>query len=332
MKRFGLENRMAVALSLLLLIISAAGCQGQASSKTSTSASNASALSGKEKVVGVDAGRAYEHMTKLVAMGPHPPGSAAIKKAQDYIKAEIKGYGLRVIEDRFDAQTTKGVVPMNNIIAELPGQKTDTIMIAGHYDTKPQAGFLGANDGCSSTAAVLEMARVLAKSKPEYTLWFVFFDGEEAFVDWNANDGMDNTYGSRHMASKMKADGSISRIKALVLVDMIGDKDLDLLKDYESTPWLMEAIWNTAQQAGMSKYFLKDGSGYSDDHLAFKEVGVPVVDIIDFNYGPDNSYWHTDKDTLEHVSGESVKIVCDVVIKALPEISKHLNNSNGASH
>ncbi|HWP44382.1 MAG TPA: M28 family peptidase, partial [Blastocatellia bacterium] len=178
-----------------------------------------------------------------------------------------------------------------------------------------------------SAAAVLEMARALSKTKPQYTLWFVFFDGEEAFIDWNANDGMDNTYGSRHMVSKLTADGAISRVKAMVLVDMIGDRDLDLLKDYESTPWMVEIIWKTAHSIGHGKHFLSAEGAYSDDHLPFKKAGIPVIDIIDFNYGPNNSYWHTNQDTLDKVSGESMKVVGDVVIRALPEIYKRLNET-----
>ncbi|HTG15098.1 MAG TPA: M28 family peptidase, partial [Blastocatellia bacterium] len=186
-----------------------------------------------------DAARAYEHLKKLVDIGPRPAGSEAIKKTQQYINRELKSYGLKVIEDDFQADTTRGRVAMKNIIAELPGQSSDIVVISGHYDTKLQASFIGANDGGSSTAAVLEMARVLATTKLEYTLWFAFFDGEEAFVDWSANNGMDNTYGSRHMVSKLTSEGALKRVKAMVLVDMIGDKNLDLLRDAESTPWLV---------------------------------------------------------------------------------------------
>ncbi len=276
-----------------------------------------------------DAARAYEHLKKMVAIGPRPPGSEAIKKAQDYISAELKSYGLKVIEDGFQAKTPRGPVAMKNIIGELPGQRSDIVLISGHYDTKAQAGFVGANDGGSSTAAVLEMARACAKTRLEYTVWFVFFDGEEAFVDWSANNGMDNTYGSRHMVSKLISDGTLQRVKAMVLVDMIGDRSLDLLRDAESTPWMVTAIWKTAHRLGHSKHFLEAEGAYSDDHIPFKEAGVPVVDLIDFNYGPSNQYWHTNQDTLDKVSAESLKVVGDVVIAALPEIFRQLNTRNG---
>ncbi len=285
----------------------------------------AGAARAQEKITDFDATRAYSHMKRLCEIGPRPPGSEAIRKAQQYIIGELKSCGLKITQDDFVAETTRGRVRMKNIIAELAGEKNEVVIIAGHYDTKLQEGFIGANDGASSTAAVLEMARVLAGTKPEYTLWFVFFDGEEAFVEWGANDGKDNTYGSRHMAARLTADGAIKRIRALVLVDMIGDKNLDLLRDDESTRWLVDVVWETAHRVGYGKHFLKSESAYADDHIPFKEAGVPVIDIIDFNYGPDNSYWHTNRDTLDKVSGESVKIVGDVVIRSLPEIFKRLS-------
>jgi Zn-dependent M28 family amino/carboxypeptidase len=218
---------------------------------------------------------------------------------------------------------------MKNIIGILPGEKPEIVLITGHYDTKQQRGFVGANDGGSSAACVLEMARVLSKTKPQYTLWFVEFDGEEAVVAWDAMDGKDNTYGSRHLVSQLQTEGTLSRVKAMILVDMIGDKELDIKREGESTRWLVNAIWDAAWKIGYQKNFLREEQDISDDHLPFKEAGIPVVDLIDFNYGPNHSYWHTNEDTLDKISGESMKIVGDAVIQALPEIFKHI--SSGAS-
>ena len=297
------------------------GCHAQSNNSV---ANNTQVPSGG-KPAEVDAARAYDHVKKLVAFGPHPSGSEAIKQVQTYIESEFRSYGLKVSGDTFVGETPRGPVPMKNIIAELTGEKPGIVMITGHYDTKRQDGFVGANDGGSSTAAVLEVARVLSKTKPEYTLWFVLFDGEEAVVDWNAMDGRDNTYGSRHLVSKFKTDGTLERVKALVLFDMIGDKDLDIKREGESTGWMVDAIWQTAHALGYKKQFLNSEQYISDDHLPFKEAGVPVIDLIDFNYGPQHSYWHTNLDTLDKISGESIKIVSDVVIKSLPEIFKHLD-------
>jgi Zn-dependent M28 family amino/carboxypeptidase len=273
-----------------------------------------------------DAARAYDHVKRMVEIGPHPAGSEAIKAAQDYIIKEFKNYGLKITEESFVAKTPRGTVPMKNIIAEVQGEKPGVVIIAGHYDTKLQDGFVGANDGGSSTAAVLEMARALSKSKPEYTLWFVLFDGEEAVVEWSAMNGMDNTYGSRHMVSKLKADKALDRIKAMILVDMIGDKNLNLKREGESTGWLVDLMWTTAHKIGYGANYLLDEQFISDDHLPFKESGIPVIDFIDFDYGPDHSYWHTNKDTLDKISGKSLKAVGDVIIAALPDLFKYLNN------
>lgn len=309
------NGRTAIAISLFLLLSPSFSCSAQTSNKA-----------GDHRAAQFEAARAFDHVKRLVALGPHPSGSDSIKKAQEYIETELKSYGLKVTQDSFNAETPRGTVAMKNIIAELRGEKPDVVLITGHYDTKLQSGFVGANDGGSSAAAVLETARVLSKTTPKYTIWFVLFDGEEAVVDWNEMDGKDNTYGSRHLASKLSADGTLSQIKALVLFDMIGDKELDIKREGESTPWLVDAIWRSAHALGYQKYFLNSEQDISDDHLPFKDAGIPVVDLIDFNYGPQHSYWHTNLDTLDKISGESIKMVGDAVIRALPEIFKHLDS------
>ncbi|MGA9770921.1 MAG: M28 family peptidase [Blastocatellia bacterium] len=310
-----------ITLALMLAICGTALCKQSA--KTSAGATGG-------QPADFNAARAYNHVKSMVEFGPHPSGSEAIKKVQEYIGKEFKSYGLKVIEDNFEAVTPRGTVQMKNIIGELPGEKPDIVLITGHYDTKLQRGFLGANDGGSSAACVLEMARALSKTKPHYTLWFVQFDGEEAVVDWGAMNGKDNTYGSRRMVSKLQSDGAIKRIRAMILVDMIGDKELDIKREGESTAWLVNVIWNTARKIGYEKNFLNDEQFISDDHIPFKEAGIPVVDLIDFNYGPDHEYWHTNEDTLDKISGESIKTVGDVVIRALPEIFKRLDNPQPA--
>jgi glutaminyl-peptide cyclotransferase len=317
----GKTTMQILAMALLLVFVN--GCQEPSASVANTNSATATGTSSNgEKSEGIDANRAFAHVKKVVEFGPRPSGSEAIKKTQEYIKSELSSYGLKITEDKFDGLTPKGKIPMNNIIAELPGQKSEVVIISGHYDTKLMPGFVGANDGGSSTAAVLETARVLAKTKPEYTLWFVFFDGEEAVVEWTGND---NTYGSRHMVDKMKAEGTLTRIKAMILYDMMGDKGLDLKRDGESSPWLVDIIWNTARAMGHGKNFLGNEAYIADDHIAFRQAGIAAVDLIDFNYGTDNSYWHSNADTLDKVSGESIKIVCDVVLQSLPEIYKKLN-------
>jgi Zn-dependent M28 family amino/carboxypeptidase len=313
--------RSAKVCALALASLSLVGvCLGQSVSKPAAK----SPLT--NRVTGFDAARAYEHVKRMVEIGPHPAGSEAIKKAQEYIIRELKSYGLKVTDDNFDARTPRGTVPMKNISAEVAGEKPGVVIIAGHYDTKLQDGFVGANDGGSSTAAVLEMARVLAKTRPEYTLWFVLFDGEEAVIEWSAMNGMDNTYGSRHMVSKLKSDGALDRVKAMILVDMIGDKNLNLKREGDSTAWLVNLMWTTAHKIGYGANYLLGEQYISDDHIPFKGAGIPVIDFIDFDYGPDHSYWHTNQDTIDKISGESMKAVGDVIITALPDLFKRLNN------
>ena len=321
--QFAVKGAKMAALALALLSSNLAGPPVAADSKQ--------AQAKKAVASEIDAARAYDHVKQMVALGPHPSGSEAIKKAQQYIISEFKSYGLKITEDNFTATTPRGTVSMKNIIGELAGEKPAVVIISGHYDTKLKQGFVGANDGGSSTAAVLETARVLSKTKPEYTLWFVLFDGEEAVVEWSGMNGMDNTYGSRHLASKLVAEGSINRIKAMLLYDMIGDKELDIKRDGESTPWMVSLVWATAQSNGYQKHFLNATQNIADDHVPFREAGVPVVDLIDFNYGPAHSYWHTNEDTLDKISGESIKIVGDVVIKSLPAIFSRLDQMAAVS-
>lgn len=315
-----------LALALMLAIVGTGLAQSVSKSKTVAHAAGRQ----PDKAADFDATRAYNHVKSMVEVGPHPSGSEAIKKVQDYIGKEFKSYGLKVIEDNFEGVTPRGTVKMKNIIGELPGEKPDIVLITGHYDTKLQRGFVGANDGGSSAACVLEMARALSKTKPQYTLWFVQFDGEEAVVDWGAMNGKDNTYGSRHLVSKLESDGTLKRVRAMILVDMIGDKELDIKREGESTKWLVNAMWGAAQNLGYEKHFLGEEQYISDDHIPFKEAGIPVVDLIDFNYGPDHDYWHTNEDTLDKISGESMKVVGDVVIRALPEVFKHLDTPQPA--
>ncbi len=328
--RFLLRSVVAPALALSLFTSSSVF---QTSSAAADSKSRRAKQSAKPaKITDFDASRAYEHVKKMVELGPHPSGSEAIKKAQQYLISELKSYGLKVIEDDFMATTPRGQIPMKNIIGELAGQKPDIVLITGHYDTKREPkDFVGANDGGSSTAAVLETARVLSKTKPEYTLWFVLFDGEEAVIDWGAMNGKDNTYGSRHLVSKMKADGSLGRVKAMLLYDMIGDKDLNIKREAESTGWLIDLLWTTAHSIGYQKQFLDSEQYISDDHIPFRDAGIPVADLIDFDYGPQHTYWHTSLDTLDKVSGESIKAVGDVVIRSLPLLFNRLNHPVASS-
>jgi glutaminyl-peptide cyclotransferase len=263
--------------------------------------------------------RALEHVRAQVALGPRPPGSAALQKCREYIEQQLRGYGYQIEEDGFTAETPYGPKKMVNLIARKGSGDKGVIVLASHYDTKYMEGinFVGANDGGSSTGLLLELARVLYSngSDPEY--WFVFLDGEEAFVEWST---FDSTYGSRHLARRWKQDGVVHRIKALVLLDMIGDKNLDLLKDSNSTGWLVDLVWKTAQKNGLGDILSANLSAVEDDHLPFLDAGIPCVDIIDLDYPP----WHTAADTLDKISADSMEKVGRLVLTVLPEIRRRL--------
>jgi len=263
--------------------------------------------------------RAATDLQTLVGFGPRPAGSEAIVKARAYIVAELKKAGLNPQLDEFDARTPRGFRHMVNIRAVRPGSKgTRTIALTGHYDTKffENIRFVGASDGGSSAAWLLEFARCTHDLKLENTLEFVFFDGEEAVVEWTDDDSV---YGSKHDVDRRLRENKLKDLKAMILVDMIGDKNLNIRKESQSTGWLKDIIWNTAQSIGYSKQFPTDQMDVSDDHVPFLKVGVPAVDLIDFDYPA----WHTADDTIDKVSAHSLKIVGDVVYFSLPAIDRH---------
>jgi len=265
-----------------------------------------------------DSSRAWQHLRQLVAIGPRPAGSAGIDQARKYIKDELKAAGLTVTEQTWDDRTPLGEVRMVNLSATIRGARQERIVVAGHYDTKRfrEFRFVGANDGGSSAAFLIELARTLKGRTNPFTLELLFLDGEEAVVEWR---GTDRTYGSRHYVNLARRNGSLASLKALVLVDMIGDRDLRLRRDLNSTPWLTDIIWNAARRQKVAQ-FVEATTAIEDDHLPFLEAGVPSVDIIDLEYPA----WHTAADTLDQVSARSLQLVADVLLAALPQIEAHL--------
>lgn len=269
---------------------------------------------------GFDGKRALEHVRKIVDIGPRVAGTPGAQKTRDYVAAEMKALGLTVVEQAFDQKTPLGTVRMVNLRVRLNGDDSKgRLIIAGHYDTKlfKALRFVGANDAGSSTAFLIEAARVLKDRANPMAIELLFLDGEEAVVDWNTND--DNTYGSRYYVDAAKKDGSLSSIRALILVDMIGDRDLRIMRESNSTRWLTDIVW-TAAKALKRPEFVDEETTIEDDHLPFLRAGVPAVDIIDLDYPA----WHTVGDTFDKLSAESLQAVGDVVIAALPAIEKRL--------
>lgn len=277
--------------------------------------------------------KAFSHVKAQVDFGPRPAGSAALEKTREFLLGQLKSYGLKVTVDEFSPMTPKGKVRMQNITAELPGEKREVIILSSHYDTKPikEFTFVGANDGGSSTGALLEIARVMSEQgRRPFTYQFVFFDGEEAFChDWSeCLNGKDNTYGSRHHVERLRAEKQTHLIKAMILLDMIGDKDLTIPREQSSTGWLVDVIWGTAAELGYMKEFpSRPFSVGDDDHFPFLRAGIDAVDVIDLEFGKgqeDNRYWHTAEDTLDKLSARSLKIVGDVVLLSLPKIEARI--------
>lgn len=284
-----------------------------------------------------DGDRAFDYVKKQVEFGPRPPGSAELGKTRDWIVDQLRSFGLNVTTDEFHATTPVGEKKMVNIVAELPGPAADIIVIGSHYDTKlfKEFKFVGANDAGSSTGALMEIARVLAAKKPnKLTYRFVFFDGEEAFCrEWDEchnpnpadpNEKLpDNTYGSRHYVSQLVAKNEVSRVKAMILMDMMGYKNLRLGRADLGSKWLQDIVWQTGKQLGYKEFVDAEEGVGDDDHSPFLKASIDSLDIIQLSTYYE---WHTKDDTLDKISGKSLKIVGDTIIASLPRIEERIQS------
>ena len=259
---------------------------------------------------------ALEYARKFVAIGPRWPTSQGHVKAEQFLRAQFQHDQLE--EDTFTADTPIGPVAMHNFIVRFPGKKNGVIVLGTHYETNyplKTIDFVGANDGGSTTGLLLAIADQLrGKTLEGYSVWLVFFDGEEAIQTWSRSD---STYGSRHLAVKWAKDGTLGRIKAFMLADMIGDKDLDIQRESQSTDWLVALVKQAAHKFGYDRYFFQTDEPVEDDHLPFVERGVPSIDVIDLDYGPNNSYHHTAQDTMDKISARSLTIDEDVFLETI---------------
>ena len=266
-----------------------------------------------------DSTKAWEHVRQQLAIGPRPSGSPGNVKTRQYITAQLTTLGIKTTEQAFTGATPLGPVKMVNIIGTIPGKSADRIILASHFDTKlfRDARFVGASDGASSTAALIELGRVLKTRKDlPFTIELLFLDGEEAVIEWVGND---NTYGSRHYVDAARKSGSLKSIRALILLDMIGDRNLTIRRESNSTPWLTGIVWATARKLGHSQ-FMDEETAVEDDHIPFVKAGVASLDIIDLDY----PQWHTPQDTIDAIAARSIQIVGDVVVAALPQIEARL--------
>ena len=264
----------------------------------------------------INAARAMQYTKEVTAFGARPIGSANHKKLEEYIVGHLKGDDVE--SDSFTADTIEGKFPVRNIIAKFPGTKDGIIVIAGHYDTNyplRNTKYVGANDGGSSTAILLEIANQLrGKKRDGDSVWLVWTDGEEAVRSWTATDSL---YGTRHLAEKWQADGTIKKLKAFLLADMIGDADLNIDEDSNSTQWLEEMIYQAATRLGVQSHFFERKTAIEDDHLPFVKLGVPSADFIDLEYGYGNVFHHSPQDTIDKLSPKSLQIVGDVILQTV---------------
>ncbi len=257
------------------------------------------------------------------ATGPRYNGSPGLAKAQEFLKHTFAGDKLE--DDAFTSSTPAGPQQMHNYIVRFPGKKDGVIVLATHYETNywlRDVNFVGANDGGATTGLLIEMANHLrGHTLDGYSVWLVFFDGEESVgPQWS---DIDSLYGSRHLAAKWAADGTLKRIQAFLLTDMIGDKNLNIDRDTYSTPWLLDLIKKAADDEGYGSYFFAKANTIEDDHKPFAKRGVPTADIIDIDYGPTSdpggpgTFHHTIKDTLDKLSAKSLTISGSTILETI---------------
>ena len=263
-----------------------------------------------------------QYVKDIVAFGPRPIGSANHKKVEDYILAHLKGDTVE--DDAFTIDTTEGKFPVRNIIAKFTGTRDGIIVIASHYDTNwplRDTSYIGANDGASSSALLLEIANQLRGRKLDgYSVWLLWDDAEESMrLPWYDPESL---YGVRHLAQKWQVDGTAKKIKAFLLEDMIGDADLNIEREENSTPWLEDMIYQAATRQGYQSHFFARAIPMEDDHRPFLDLGVPSADLIDFDYGYNNVFWHTTQDTVDKLSPKSLEIDGTVTLETVQMLGK----------
>ena len=285
----------------------------------------ATAATGKSEFRG---DRAFETLKKVVAIGPRPPGSPEAETLRQLIRSEVEAAGLEVRVIPFEADTPLGKRSMANLVAIVKGSQDGIIALSNHYDTKyfEEFRFVGANDGGSTAAWMIEMARALGPMRDGRTVWLIWFDGEEALRDWSSTDSL---YGSREMVRHMRKTKELADLHALINVDMIGDCYLGIFRDAGAPSWLSNAIWKVAAELGHGRHFLAESRIIEDDHMPFRLAGKRAINLIDYEYGGSqlehSNTWHTANDTIERVCPASLQAVGDVIYHALPAIERALD-------
>lgn len=293
--------------AVILLGLSLSGC-GQSEQPVSAV---------QKPVLQVDGEKALQRVADFISVVPRHSGSEGVARATEYLRHELAALGLEAEIDEFTDATPAGEIVFRNVTAEIPGKGENWIVIGSHYDAKAGISetFAGANDSGSSTGLLLELAEILASGpKLDVNLLLAFFDGEECIAEYGMNDGL---HGSTRLASKLTDSGRSERVKAVIVIDMIGDRDLDVLVAGNSTPALASRVFKAARVVDKREYFSLGRAAFIDDHAPFLKAGMPSVLLIDFTFGSKpgrNDYWHTPEDTLDKLSAKSLETVGNVVL------------------
>jgi len=276
-----------------------------------------------------DADKAYRYTAQVVEFGERQTGQPGHGRTETLILNVLKRTGAQVERDDFVATTPRGPTPVHNIIGKFnvdADPKQGIVILAGHYDTLVKKGFVGANDGGSSTAILLAFADALAVHRTTLQIWLVWTDAEEGTFQ-----GDDGLYGSRHLAAKLKTDGRAARVRAFFLLDMIGDRDLSVNKEPQSTGWLQDFMAQAAKELGYAQYFFPYSEAITDDHVSFLNVGIPAVDVVDAHFGrmglqfdSMGEFHHANTDTMDKVSKESLEIVGRTMLRTVELLDQRL--------
>jgi glutaminyl-peptide cyclotransferase len=262
--------------------------------------------------------KALAHVQAMVDLGPRPPGTKAIEETRTYLTRQLELSGWKVTRQVFSDDTPRGKIEFVNLIATFAGKESSpSFLVCSHYDTKTfdTARFVGANDGGSSTGVLLELARVLAQ-RPDLArkAELVFFDGEEAYEAFSETDGL---YGSRHFAKQLAAEDKTKQFRGGILLDMVGDRSLTITLPPDSPAEMARDIFAAAEALNLRKYFTYFDRDVTDDHTPLNAVGIPTIDLIDFDF----TAWHTPEDTIDKLSAESLRTVGAVASYYLSEIA-----------
>ncbi len=268
----------------------------------------------------IDGELALQYAEQNVAFGNRYAGSDALAESAEWILKTLNSvsgkYELEKME--FKSPTPMGNITFRNLIVNWPGPDKDYVILGAHYDTKrffSGMRFDGANDGASGVGVLLAVHHALSKlEKLPIGIRLVFFDGEECMLQYQGNDGL---VGSRYLAEQWEKNGELAHCKAMLLLDMVGDKDLCFTLPENSDPKLLKLVFQEADRLQLRKHLSMYRSSILDDHVPFMEKSVPALDFIDFQYGPGNSYWHSSRDTMDKISAESLKIAGDLALAVI---------------